>query len=83
MLPVHTAVACSDQLGRPDESDTGGLHDGGDRVCNIEARIYDYTETVFIDTSGTAMTARAEHGCNVSGVCAITIPLLVQYRIPP
>ena len=41
MLPVPTAVACRDHLGRPDEPDTVGPHDGGVRVCNNEAKLYD------------------------------------------
>ena len=57
----------------------------GVRVCNIEARIYDYTETVFIDTSGTAMTARAEHGCggdygSVSGAVGVSVAEIVAMQ---
>jgi hypothetical protein len=62
MLPVPTAVACGDQWGGPDEPDTGGPHDGGVRVCNNEAR-HTVNANVFINTSGTDMSARAEHGC--------------------
>jgi hypothetical protein len=65
LLPVPTAAARSDQLVRPDETETGGPHDGGVGVCTSEARrvTIDRTENSPINTSEMALPAGAEHEC--------------------
>jgi hypothetical protein len=80
ILHVSTAAALSDQWSRPDETETGGPHDGGVGVCTSEARlvIKDHTENSPITTSDMALSARVEHECGGGyGGVSVTVDALV------